>query len=66
MVECGCEPRQNIMSPEPIIERCPTPIKELPIIQVKSEIVPTVKNCFNSLALGFSNRNSCKGIDCGN
>lgn len=66
MVECGCLPRQNIIAPEPIDELCPAPPKTTPIIQVKTKTMPTVKNCFNALAVGFSKRNSCKGIDCGN
>ena len=66
MVECGCQPRQNITMPELIKELCPAPKKPTPLIEVKTETRPIVKNCFNSLAVGFSKRNSCKGIDCGN
>lgn len=65
MVICGCPPINEIDAPEKIIELCPVATPFEPIIKVETRIEIVNKNCFNNLAIGFSSRRACGGMNCG-
>lgn len=65
MVICGCPDTTTIPVPEKLVELCPTPETPSPLIKIEGHKETIVKNCFNSLAIGFSRKSSCGGMDCG-
>lgn len=65
MVICGCPPINVIDLPEKIVELCPVAKPSEPIIKVETKIEIVNKNCFNGLAIGFSSKRACGGMDCG-
>ena len=65
MVNCGCTPVNTLDIPKPIIELCPTIIEPVPIIKIETAVETINKNCFNGLAINFSYKKSCGGMNCG-
>ena len=65
MVICGCPPINEIQQPKQIVELCPKPKPIEPIIKLETKTETINKNCFNNLAIGFSFRRACGGMDCG-
>ena len=65
MVICGCLTINTIELPEAIAELCPVTSIPEPIIKIETRTETVNKNCFNAMAVGFSAKRACGGMDCG-
>lgn len=65
MVICGCPPENEIAMPARIQDLCPVASKPSPIINIETKSEIRVNSCYNNIALGFSSRHACGGMDCG-